>query len=135
MGLGHRISAGHSRPWTGEIRTRIVDDVPARSTAAVSSRGRAMTTRIRACSLIAAGVFAVSGLALAQEPYPDLKGTWVGPGRSVTQGKTDQWPQAGDPGPVFREGSWTVVVDRQEGNLLAGTQGLTEGTRRDPLLG
>jgi hypothetical protein len=72
---------------------------------------------------------------LAQDAYPDLKGSWVGPGQSATLGETDQWPDAGPAAPVFRAGSWTVVIDRQEGNLLSGTQGLTDGTRRDPLLG
>jgi hypothetical protein len=96
-----------------------------------------MKTRTCASSLILAGVLAASSLAaVAQDqPYPDLKGTWVGPGQSVTQGKTDHWPDMGEAEPAFREGSWTLVVDRQEGNRFAGSQGLTEGTRRDPVLG
>ena len=91
---------------------------------------------IRTCasSLIVAGILAVSGSAVAQQPYPDLKGTWSGPGQSVTEGKTDHWPNTGETGPVFREGSWTLVVDRQEGNRFVGSQGLTEGTRRDPVV-
>jgi hypothetical protein len=87
--------------------------------------------RICASSLIVAGVLAVSGSAVAQQPYPDLKGTWVGPGQSVTVGKTDHWPSVTETGPVFREGSWTFVVDRQEGNRFTGSQGLTGGNRRD----
>jgi hypothetical protein len=74
------------------------------------------------------------GSAFAQQPYPDLKGTWIGQGQSVTEGKTEHWPNTGETGPVFREGSWTLVVDRQEGNRFAGSQGLTEGTRRDPVV-
>jgi hypothetical protein len=90
--------------------------------------------RICASSLIVAGVLAVSGSAVAQQPYPDLKGTWVGPGQSVTVGKTDHWSSATETGPVFREGSWTFVVDRQEGNRFTGSQGLMGGTRRDPVI-
>jgi len=67
--------------------------------------------------------------------YPDLKGTWTGPGQSVTQGKTDYWPDAGAARPEFRKGSWTLVIDQQEGNLLTGSHGLTEGTRHDRVLG
>jgi hypothetical protein len=73
--------------------------------------------------------------AIAQQSYPDLKGKWIGPGQSVTLGKTDQWPNTEESGPVFREGSWTVIIDRQEGNRFIGSQGMTEGKRRDPLLG
>jgi hypothetical protein len=95
-----------------------------------------MTNRI--CMLylmIAATLAASSPAAIAQQSYPDLKGKWVGPGQSVTLGKTDQWPNTEETGPVFREGSWTVIIDRQEGNRLIGSQGMTGGTRRDQLLG
>jgi hypothetical protein len=97
-----------------------------------------MTNLMCTSRLVLAGVLAAASFAAfgqEQQPYPDLVGIWVGPGQSVTEGRTDQWPQAPDAGPVFREGSWTVVVERQQGSLLAGTQGLTNGTRRDPLLG
>ncbi|MET0532480.1 MAG: hypothetical protein ABW003_29870 [Microvirga sp.] len=89
---------------------------------------------ICAFSVVVAGVFAVSGSAVAQQSYPDLKGTWVGPGQSVTQGKTDHWPNSGETGPVFREGSWTFVVDRQDGNRFTGSRGLTGGARRDVVI-
>ena len=94
-----------------------------------------MTRQTHLAGLLLLGSLAMSVPALAQDSYPDLKGTWVGPGQSVTLGETDQWPDAGPAAPVFRQGSWTVTIDRQEGSLLAGTQGLTDGTRRDPLLG
>ena len=96
-----------------------------------------MATRSRAASLFLAGFLAASSpAAVAQEqPYPDLKGTWIGPGQSVTRGQTDHWPEAGEAEPTFREGSWQLAVDRQEGNRFAGAQGLTEGTRRDPVVG
>jgi hypothetical protein len=94
-----------------------------------------MTTRVLVAVIFCAGLSTLSGTAGAQDAYPDLKGSWVGPGQSVTLGETDQWPDAGPAAPVFRQGSWTVVIDRQEGSLLSGTQGLTDGTRRDPLLG
>ena len=95
-----------------------------------------MTARVCASNLVVAGLVAALGpAAVAQQPYPDLKGTWTGPGQSVTQGKTDHWPNTGETGAVFREGSWTLVVDQQEGNRFAGSQGLTEGTRHDPVLG
>jgi hypothetical protein len=63
-----------------------------------------MTTRMRASSLFVAGLLAASGSAAIaqQEPYPDLKGTWVGPGQSVTKGQTDHWPEAGEAEPAFR---------------------------------
>jgi hypothetical protein len=93
-----------------------------------------MMTRICASSLVVS-FLAASSPAVAQQSYPDLKGTWIGPGQSVTQGKTDHWSNTGETGPVFREGSWTLVVDRQEGNRFTGSHGLTEGTRRDPILG
>ena len=82
-----------------------------------------------------AALYTLSPAAIAQQPYPDLKGTWTGPGQSVTQGKTDHWPDAGAAKPTVREGSWTLVVDQQEGNRLTGWHGLTEGTRHDPVLG
>ena len=37
-----------------------------------------MTTRICASSLIVAAAVAASGSAIAQQPYPDLKGAWTG---------------------------------------------------------
>ena len=95
-----------------------------------------MTARVCASNLVVAGLVAALGpAAVAQQPYPDLKGTWTGPGQSVTQGKTDHWPDAGGAQPTFREGSWTLVIDQQQGNRLTGSQGLTDGTRHDPVLG
>ncbi len=95
-----------------------------------------MTARVCASNLVVAGLVAALGpAAIAQQPYPDLKGTWTGPGQSVTQGKTDHWPDAGGAQPTFREGSWTLVIDQQQGNRLTGSQGLTDGTRHDPVLG
>jgi len=95
-----------------------------------------MLRRNRIFSLIITVTLATIGpTALAQQSYPDLKGKWIGPGQSVTDGKTDQWPNTGETGPVFREGSWTVIIDRQEGNRFTGSQGMTDGNRRDQLLG
>jgi hypothetical protein len=96
----------------------------------------AMSRHDRTTCIIIAGILtALAPAAIAQQSYPDLKGKWVGPGQSVTDGKTDQWPSTGESGPVFREGSWTVIIDRQEGNRFTGSQGMTDGTRRDQLLG
>ena len=54
-----------------------------------------MTARVCASNLVVAGLVAALGpAAVAQQPYPDLKGTWTGPGQSVTQGKTDLLPRA-----------------------------------------
>jgi len=92
-----------------------------------------MTIWIGASSLVVAGGLTVSGLAVAQQPYPDLKGTWIGPGQFITQGKTDHWPNAGETEPIFRESSWPLVVDRQEGSRFVGSHGLTNGTLRDPV--
>jgi hypothetical protein len=65
-----------------------------------------MTTRTRASSLVAAGFLAASSpAAVAQQPYPDLEGTWTGPGQSVTLSTTDHWPDAGAAEPALREGS------------------------------
>ena len=95
-----------------------------------------MTAPICASNLVVAGLVAALGPpAIAQQSYPNLKGTWTGPGQSVTQGKTDHWPDAGAAKPALRKGSWTLVIDQQDGNLLTGSQGLTEGTRHDPVLG
>jgi hypothetical protein len=93
-----------------------------------------MQTQIFASSLIVAGVLTASGSAVAQQPYPDLKGTWIGPGVTLAMGKTEH-RQPEDTGLRFREDSWTLVIDRQEGNRFTGTRGRTEGTRRDPILG
>ena len=94
-----------------------------------------MKTRTCASSLVLAGVLAASGSAVAQQqPYPDLKGTWTGPGVTLAVGKTEH-RQPEDTGLRFREDSWTLVIDRQEGNRFTGTRGRTEGTRRDPILG
>ena len=74
-----------------------------------------MKTRICEFSLIVAALSVIiSPSAIAQQSYPDLKGTWIGPGQSVTQGKTDQWPNSEERGPVFREGSWTPSCFREE---------------------
>ena len=101
-----------------------------------TSKGEAMTARICASNLVVLGlVAALSPAAIAQQAYPDFKGTWTGPGQSVTQGKTDHWPDAGAAKPDFRKGSWTLVIDQQEGNLLTGSHGMTAGTRHDPVLG
>jgi hypothetical protein len=94
-----------------------------------------MTRQICILIIVAATLAALGPAAIAQQSYPDLKGKWIGPGQSVTLGKTDQWPDTGESGPAFREGSWTVIIDRQEGNRFIGSQGLTEGTRRDQILG
>jgi hypothetical protein len=90
------------------------------------------------CTLVLVGAVTLAAAgsgAIAQQSYPDLKGKWIGPGQSVTLGKTDQWPNTDESDPVFREGSWTVIIDRQEGNRFIGSQGMTEGNRRDRLLG
>ena len=94
-----------------------------------------MRTRTCASSLIVAGALAASGSAVAQEPYPDLKGTWIGQTHSLRQGETEHFPKMGETGPVFLEAPWTLIIDRQEGNRFTGTRGRTEGTRRDPVLG
>ncbi|MFO1069156.1 MAG: hypothetical protein U1E14_11600 [Geminicoccaceae bacterium] len=94
-----------------------------------------MRSRMLLAGLVLAGTVAATATGFAQTAYPDLKGTWVGPGQSVTLGKTDQWPSAPGGKPVFREGSWTVIIDEQQGNLLTGSQGLTDGGHRDTLLG
>jgi len=65
-----------------------------------------MTTRICISSLVVGFLAASSPAAIAQQPSSDLRGRWIGPGQSVTQGKTDHWPDTGETGPVFREGSW-----------------------------
>jgi hypothetical protein len=93
-----------------------------------------MQTQLFASSLIVAGVLTASGSAVAQQSYPDLKGTWIGPGVTLAMGKTEH-RQPEDTGLRFREDSWTLVIDRQEGNRFTGTRGRTEGTRRDPILG
>ena len=85
--------------------------------------------------LVVTGVLVASGSAVAQEPFPDLKGTWIGRTYSLTQGKTEHYAQSGEAEPIFQDASWTLTVDRQEGSRFTGTRGLTEGTRRDPILG
>ena len=55
-----------------------------------------MTTRICISSLVVGLLAASSSAAIAQQPYPDLKGSWIGPGQSVTQGKTDHWPDTSE---------------------------------------
>jgi hypothetical protein len=92
-----------------------------------------MKTRICASSLVVAGVLAASGSAFAQQPYPDLKGTWTGQTQSILQGKTEHFPDTGET--RFVEAAWTLVIDRQEGNRFTGTRARKEGTRRDPVLG
>jgi hypothetical protein len=94
-----------------------------------------MTMRTCASSLIVAVGLAASSSAVAQQPYPDLKGTWTGQTHSLRQGKTEHFPDTGETGPVFVEAPWTLVIDRQEGNRFTGTRGRTKGTQRDPLLG
>jgi hypothetical protein len=87
-------------------------------------------------SLITVGLLAASGPTLAQEPYPDLKGDWIGNWDGIVRGKVEHPPETSGPEPVFRELSWTVAIDRQEGNRFTGSYGRTQGDeRRDPILG
>jgi hypothetical protein len=88
-----------------------------------------------ASSLIFAAVLAASGSAVAQQAYPDLNGAWIGQMQHILRGKTEHLPGTEETGPVFVEVTWTIVIDRQEGNRFTGTWGRTEGTRRDQLLG
>jgi hypothetical protein len=94
-----------------------------------------MNNRTLTSGLMVAGVLVASGLAVAQEPFPDLKGTWIGHTYSLTQGNTEHYAQSGEAKPIFQDASWTLTVDRQEGSRFTGARGLTEGTRRDPILG
>jgi hypothetical protein len=96
-----------------------------------------MTFRLRVASgHIFAAVLAASGSAVAQQPYPDLKGVWIGQMQFLRQGTTEHFPSNEETGPDFVEAPWTLVIDRQEGNrFFSGTWGRTEGTRRDPVLG
>jgi hypothetical protein len=73
-----------------------------------------MTIRICASSLIVVGAVTAPGPAVAQQPYPDLKGTWIGPGVTLAVGKTER-RQPEYTGLRFREDSWTIVIDRQVG--------------------
>src|SRR5262245_63613680 len=67
------------------------------------SRENVMKNRIYLLNLTVAAMLAISSPAvIAQQSYPDLKGKWIGPGQSVTEGKTDQWPSTQETGPVFR---------------------------------
>ena len=95
-----------------------------------------MTAPICASNLVVFGlVAALSPAAIAQQSYPNLKGTWTGQTHSLRQGNADHFPDTGEAGPVFVEAPWILVVDRQEGNRFTGTRVRTEGTRRDPVLG
>jgi hypothetical protein len=58
--------------------------------------------RILSLSIAATLAAAAGPAAIAQQSYPDLKGKWIGPGQSVTVGKTDQWPNTGESGPFSR---------------------------------
>jgi hypothetical protein len=63
-------------------------------------------TRTCTSGLLVAGVLAASGSAVAQEPYPDLRGSWVGPGVTLAVGKSEQrQPEDIGSGLRFREDS------------------------------
>jgi hypothetical protein len=73
-----------------------------------------MTFRIRAAfSLIFAAVLAASGSAVAQQPYPDLKGAWIGQMQFLRQGTTEHFTSTEETGPDFVEAPWTLVIDRR----------------------
>ncbi|MFO1037873.1 MAG: hypothetical protein U1E45_13600 [Geminicoccaceae bacterium] len=94
-----------------------------------------MRMRMLACSLAATVLLCGTTGARAESGYPDLTGTWVGKTTSLTRGRTDHYDQARNDEPVFREASWTLTVDHQEGNRFTAERGLTEGKRRDPIVG
>src|SRR3954449_8507424 len=103
---------------------------------AASSREEAMTIWIHAASsLVFAAVLAASGSAVAQQAYPDLNGAWIGQMQHILRGKTEHLPGTEETGPVFVEVTWTIVIDRQEGNRFTGTWGGTAGTRGPRPLG
>src|SRR5215211_3661435 len=55
-----------------------------------------MLTALMCVSSLVGGFLAASSPpAVAQQPYPDLKGSWIGPGQAVTDGKTDHWSRHG----------------------------------------
>ena len=65
----------------------------------------------------------VLGASIAQaQTYPDLKGTWVGKGKSVVYGTNPHHPGAGPNAatPRIREFEFTLTVTGQEGPLVWG---------------
>ena len=60
--------------------------------------------------------------AVQAQTYPDLKGTWVGKGKSVVYGTNPHHPGSGpnEMTPRIRDFEFTMVVAGQEGSLVWG---------------
>ncbi len=69
-----------------------------------------------------AGIFAMAltGAALAQDAYPDLKGTWVGQGAAVVVG-TPKHHEKGAKTPRYSEQTFTLKITDQKDGRFWGT--------------
>jgi hypothetical protein len=79
-------------------------------------------------------VGAAATAASAQEPVPDLKGTWTGKGRSIVFGSNLHHPgaQAAADAPRVRDIEATYVVDGQEGRVAWGRSSSTVANTQEP---
>ncbi|HYD04514.1 MAG TPA: hypothetical protein VEC60_02265 [Reyranella sp.] len=72
---------------------------------------------------VAAALALLLGASAAQaQSYPDLKGTWIGKGKSVVYGTNPHHPGAApnETTPRIREFEFTLVVSGQDGPLVWG---------------
>ena len=70
-----------------------------------------------------AGLFtvALAGAALAQETYPDLRGTWLGKGSAIIVGSPKHHEKGQANTPRLSEQSFTFTITDQKGDRFWGT--------------
>ena len=70
-----------------------------------------------------AGFFAVAfaGATLAQDTYPDLKGTWLGKGSAIVVGAPKHHEKTPPNTPRLSEQTFTFVITDQKGDRFWGT--------------
>src|SRR2546428_8305017 len=89
---------------------------------------------MRPVALVLALLCAAAISARAQDPIPDLKGTWSGKGKSIVFGSHPHHPgsqTAADP-PRVRDIEATYIVEGQEGRLAWGRSSSAAANTQEP---
>jgi hypothetical protein len=84
--------------------------------------------------VLALAFLAIAPSAQAQSAVPDLKGTWVGKGKSLIYGNSTYHPGSEPPSspPRVREIEITHVVDGQDGRLAWGRTSSSNAAINEP---
>lgn len=85
-------------------------------------------------ALLASILTLAASVAIAQSAAPDIKGTWIGKGRSVVFGQNPHHPgaQTMESPPRIRDYEFTFVVEGQDGRLAWGRNSSSVADTREP---